>query len=253
MLADISGLKVLVFGGSSGIGAAAVDGFARHGAHVAIHFGRGRERASKIAATAQAQGVTVSTIGGDLCEVGTAARVVTEAAAALDGLDVVINNAGAMVGRARLAEAERSLYDQILDLNIWPVIEASKAALPYLQKSATPSIINVSSVAARLGGGPGAGLYASAKAFITNYTRSMARELAADGIRVNAIAPGLIDTAFHADTPSEVFESFAGNVPLGRAGKPEECTGSLLFLASAAMSGYITGHSLEINGGLLMI
>lgn len=253
MLEDIAGLKVLVFGGSSGIGAAAVDGFARCGAQVAIHYGRGRERALKIAAAAEAHGVVTTTIGGDLCEVGTATRVVEAAAAALQGLDVVINNAGAMVGRARLAAADRSLYDQVLDLNVWPVIEASKAALPYLQKSANPSIINVSSVAARMGGGPGAGIYASAKAFITNYTRSMARDLAGDGIRVNAIAPGLIDTAFHTDTPSEVFEGIASGVPLGRAGKPEECTGSLLFLASATMSGYITGNSIEINGGLLMV
>jgi 3-oxoacyl-[acyl-carrier protein] reductase len=252
MLADIIGLKVLIFGGSSGIGAAAVDGFARHGAQVAIHYGRGRERARKIAAAAEAQGVVATTIGEDLREVGAAARVVEAAATALGGLDVVINNAGAMVGRARLAEADRKLYEQILDLNVWPVIEASQAALPYLRQSANPSIINVSSMAARMGGGPGAGLYASAKAFITNFTRSMARDLAEDGIRVNAIAPGLIDTAFHAETPAEVFKGFAASVPLGRVGRAEECTGPLLFLASAAMGGYITGHSLEVNGGLLM-
>jgi 3-oxoacyl-[acyl-carrier protein] reductase len=140
-----------------------------------------------------------------------------------------------------------------MDLNVWPMIEASKAALVFLKQSARPSIINVSSMAARMGGGPGAGLYASAKAFVANFTRNMARDLATEGIRVNAISPGLIDTPFHAETPVDVFQGFSAGVPLGRAGKPEECTGSILFLASAAMSGYITGQSIEINGGLLMI
>lgn len=253
MLDDIRGLKVLVFGASSGIGAAAVEGFAGLGADVAIHYARGRDRAEGLCESLAASGVRAVTVGGDLTEPGAAARTVDEAVNALGGLDVLINNAGAMVGRARLEEVERRLYDQILDLNVWSVIEASKSALEPLRASRNASIINVSSVAARNGGGPGAGIYASAKAFVANYTRNMAKDLAADGIRVNAISPGVIETAFHSETPKEVLKGFVSAIPLGRAGRPEDCVGSLLFLASGAMSGYITGHIVEINGGLLMV
>lgn len=253
MLNDIRGLKVLVFGGSSGIGAAAVEEFAGLGADVAIHYASGRDRAAELRDKVAAAGVNAVSVGGDLRETGAATRVVEEAVEALGGLDVLINNAGAMVRRASLEEVEREIYDRIMDLNVWPVIEASQAALPKLRASKNASILNVSSIAARNGGGAGAGVYASAKAFVSNYTRNMAKELAKDGIRVNAIAPGLIQTPFHAETPKDVMDGLAGTIPMGRVGTPADCAGSLVFLASGAMSGYVTGHTIDINGGMLMI
>ncbi|SNY89978.1 3-oxoacyl-[acyl-carrier protein] reductase [Cohaesibacter sp. ES.047] len=252
MLNDIAGMKVLVFGGSSGIGAAAAEAFAAEGADVAIHYARGEERANTVAQKASSHGVKAVTIGADLFEEGAAAAAVKEAAEALGGLDVLINNAGAMVGRARLSDVERKLYDQIMDLNVWAVIEASQAALPYLKASDKASIINLASIAGRNGGGPGAGLYASAKAFVGNYTRNLAKDLAEFGIRANAIAPGFIKTAFHDETPQAVVDSIIASTPLGRAGVAEDCTGSLLFLASPQMSSFITGQTIEINGGALM-
>ena len=252
MLQDISGMKVLVFGGSSGIGAAAAEAFAAHGADVAIHYARGKDRAEAVAEKVRAHGVNAVTIGADLYKQGAAAAAVEEAAKGLGGIDVLINNAGAMVGRARLDAVERALYDQIMDLNVWAVIEASQAALPYLKASGKGSIINLASIAGRNGGGPGAGLYASAKAFVGNYTRNLAKDLAEFGIRANAIAPGFIKTMFHDATPQAVVDSMVASTPLARAGLAEDCTGSLLFLASPQMSGFITGQTIEINGGALM-
>jgi 3-oxoacyl-[acyl-carrier protein] reductase len=114
-------------------------------------------------------------------------------------------------------------------------------------------IINTSSIAARSGGGPGSGLYASSKAFVGNLTRGLAKELVEDRIRVNAVAPGVIATPFHErfSTPEQVAAMVA-TIPMGRAGTAEDCVGAYLFLASEALSGYVTGQVIEVNGGQLM-
>ena len=95
-------------------------------------------------------------------------------------------------------------------------------------------------------------MYASSKAFVHNLTRHLARDLGARGIRVNAVSPGVIDTPFHAATPPERMEAMRKSVALGRIGTPEECAGAFLFLASPALSGYITGQNIHVNGGQLM-
>ena len=113
-------------------------------------------------------------------------------------------------------------------------------------------IINVTSAAARAGGGPGAAAYAAAKGGLLTYTKALAKELVSQGIRVNGVAPGLIATPFHDRlTPPEVFQKLLTSVPMRRAGTSEEVAEAIVFLASPAAS-YITGESLEVNGGMLM-
>lgn len=253
MLHDLKGLKALVFGASSGIGADIALALASHGVDTAVHYCNGESRAKAVAQSAINSGVNAPLIKANLCEQGDAASAVSRAALAMGGLDILINNAGSMVGRAKLEDIDRQLYDNILDLNAWSVIEASQAALPYLRASDSGCIINLSTVAARNGGGIGAGLYASAKAFTTTMTRNMSKELANDNIRVNAISPGVIETPFHAETPKDILEGLTNAIPLGRLGKPQECAGAALFLASPSMSSYITGHIIDINGGLMMV
>ena len=114
------------------------------------------------------------------------------------------------------------------------------------------AIVNVGSIAGNDGGGPGSSMYASAKAFVHNLTRHLARDLAAKNIRVNAVSPGVIDTPFHAATPPERMEAMRRAVPMGRVGAPEDCVGAFLFLASGQMSGYVTGQNIHVNGGQLM-
>lgn len=170
----------------------------------------------------------------------------------LNGLDGLINNAGGMLGRIRTTEMPEGHFDRVVNLNARAVWDATVAAHPFL-RAARGYVINTSSVAARTGGGAGAVLYGATKSFVSSLTRGQAKEFVQDGIRVNAVAPGLIQTPFHEKyTSPEVQALQTATVPMGRAGLPEECVGAFLFLASPALSGYVTGQIIEVNGGQLM-
>lgn len=252
MFDDLAGKAVLITGAGSGIGSAVARGFARCGARVAIHFNKSTEHARTLHAEIAGTGGTALLIGADLTKPGEARRTVEEAVRAFGGLDILVNNAGSLIRRVAFADWTPDLYDDALDLNVRPVIEGSQAAIPSLEKSGSGAIINVGSIAGNDGGGPGSGHYAAAKAYVHTLTRHMARDLAARAIRVNAIAPGTIATPFHTATPPERMEAMRKATPLGRLGTAEDCVGPVLFLASPAMSGFITGQILHVNGGQLM-
>ncbi|MBD3838438.1 SDR family oxidoreductase [Brevundimonas sp.] len=144
-------------------------------------------------------------------------------------------------------------YDAVMDLNARSVLAASTAAIPHLKKEGGGFIINTTSIAARNGASGGAGIYGSAKAFVANVTRGMAKELIAYDIRVNAVAPGVILTPFHERySTAQQLEAQLATVPQKRFGTPEDCVGAYLFLASKTLSGYMIGQTLEVNGGQLM-
>ncbi|MEQ8701448.1 MAG: glucose 1-dehydrogenase [Bauldia litoralis] len=253
MLADIKGKRVLVTGSSTGIGAAVAAGFAEQGARVVIHFNASQREAGAVVDGIAAKGGEAHAIQADISTTAAADTLVGEAVDALGGLDVLINNAGAMIKRAPLAEVDDELYDRVLDTNIRSVVMTSKAARPHLRDAGAGVIITVSSIAARNGGGPGAGLYAGAKAFVLNFTRNMAKELAPDNIRVNGVSPGVIMTPFHERFSSaEWIETQRKTIPMGRIGTPDDAVGVFLFLASNAMSGYVNGQTIELNGGQYM-
>jgi 3-oxoacyl-[acyl-carrier protein] reductase len=253
MLDDLKGKRVLITGASTGIGAATAIEFGRLGSHVVVHYNSSEDDARAVVDTIRKAGGKADLLKGDVSVSAEAIRVVNEAAGILGGLDVLINNAGALVQRSPVTDITDELFDRVIDLNVRSVVMASKAAVPHLRKAGGGAIINTSSIAARNGGGPGAGLYASAKAFVSNLTRNMAKEYAADNIRVNAVAPGVIMTPFHQrfSTP-EMLEAMRKTIVMGRIGEPQECVGAYVFLASPAMSGYITGQVIEVNGGQLM-
>ncbi|GGG48584.1 SDR family NAD(P)-dependent oxidoreductase [Chelatococcus composti] len=253
MLDDLKGKRVLITGASTGIGAATAIEFGRLGSHVVVHYNSSEDDARAVVDTIRKAGGKADLLKGDVSVSAEAIRVVNEAAGILGGLDVLINNAGALVQRSPVTDITDELFDRVIDLNVRSVVMASKAAVPHLRKAGGGAIINTSSIAARNGGGPGAGLYASAKAFVSNLTRNMAKEYAADNIRVNAVAPGVIITPFHQrfSTP-EMLEAMRKTIVMGRIGEPQECVGAYVFLASPAMSGYITGQVIEVNGGQLM-
>lgn len=253
MFNDLKDKRILVTGSSTGIGAAVAEACAKLGANVAVHYNTSRAEAEAVIASIEASGGRASLVHGDVSTSQAAARVVDEAAAQLGGLDVLINNAGSLVQRAKLESVDDTLYDQVLDLNARSVIMASKAAIPHLRKAGGGSVIHTTSIAARNGGGVGSLLYASAKAFVSNAVRSMAKEFAAERIRVNGVAPGVILTPFHErfSTP-EMLEAVRNTIPMAKLGEPGDCVGAYLFFASDTLSGYVTGQVLEVNGGQFM-
>lgn len=252
MFNDLTGKAVLVTGASRGIGAAIANGFAEAGAHVAIHYNASREPAEKLAESINQSGGKAVTIGGDFSRSPEARKTVEEAATRLGGLDVLVNNAGAMVDRRDFVDIDDELLDAVNDLNIKSLVAASQAAVPHLEKSANGAIVNLGSIAGANGGGASVAHYAAAKGYVHTVTRSMAMALAGKGIRVNAIAPGVINTDFHAATPPEILNNLKNMIVMGRLGDAEDCVGSALFLSSRKASGYITGQVLHINGGQYM-
>lgn len=249
---DLAGKAVLVTGGSTGIGAALVSAYAAQGCSVGLHYNESREAAEGLADRLKDGGADIFVVQGDMSTGAEARRVVEETAGHFGRLDGLVNNAGGMLGRVPYAVLEEAHYERVMDLNCRSVVEASRAAVPWLRKQGG-FIVNTSSVAARNGGGNGAGLYASAKAFVSNYTRGLAKELVGDGIRVNAVAPGVILTPFHDRYSNEAqMAAMVSTIPMGRAASAEECVGAYLFLSSDLLAGYVTGQILEVNGGQLM-
>lgn len=249
---DLAGKVVLVTGGSTGIGAALVAAYAAQGCRVGLHYNESREPAETLAGRLRDDGAEIFLVQGDMSTGPEARRVIEETAAHFGRLDGLVNNAGGMLGRVPYAVLDEAHYDRVMDLNCRSVVEASRAAMPWLKKQGG-FIINTSSIAARNGGGNGAGLYASAKAFVSNYTRGLAKELVGDGVRVNAVAPGVILTPFHDRYSNEAqMAGMVSTIPMGRAARAEECVGAYLFLSSDLLSGYVTGQILEVNGGQLM-
>jgi 3-oxoacyl-[acyl-carrier protein] reductase len=249
---DLRNKSVLVTGASTGIGAALSRAFAGQGARVAVHFNSNAAAADALIRDIRSAGGTAVPVQGDLALSGAAASIVDAGARALGGLDVLINNAGSLISRRPILEADAAWIDQVFNLNAKAVVATCQAAVPHMDERGGGVIINVGSIAGLDGGGPGTGIYGSAKAFVHNLTRHLARELAARKIRVNTVSPGVIDTPFHAATPPERMEAMRKSVYLGRVGAPEDCVGAFLFLASAQLSGYITGQNIHVNGGQVM-
>ena len=252
--ADLCGKVVLVTGGGSGIGAAIAEAFGAHGAKVGIHFHGSREQAvAELIKRIRSAGGDAFSLQADFRSSQAVAETVEQVAAHFGRLDILINNAGSMVGRRRLAELDDDFIGQVFDLNARSVATACRASLPILSQQKSGCIINVSSISARTGGSPGSSIYSASKAFVSTLTRSLARELADQHIRVNAISPGTIDTAFHEQFSSrEKLNKTQETIPMQRLGVAQDCTGTALYLASNSLSGYVTGQVIEINGGQLM-
>lgn len=253
MLSDLSGKHVLITGASTGIGAAVATQLASLGAVVAVHGNRNAEAANEVVESIEKAGGRAAAVLGNLSEPEICGRIVAEAASALGGLDILINNAGAMFDRVTNADFDEEVYQEVFDLNVKAVLSVTKAAFPHLKAAGGGSIINTGSVVGRMGGFSGSTVYAAAKAAVHSITRNAAREFAPHAIRVNTVAPGFISTPFHAGTPAAIREQIATQIPLQRLGDVQDCVGAFVFLASASMSAYITGQILDVNGGQFMM
>jgi len=253
MLSDLKGKAVLITGASTGIGAAAARAFGRLGSRVAIHYNASRTKAEQVAADVRAAGAEAMLTGGDLSEPSSVTKVVADTLAAFGRIDVLINNAGGLIKRTRIEDYSPEFLQEVIALNATQVAMFMREVIPIMRRQKSGSVINVSSIAARHGGGAGAIIYAGTKGFISTATHGWAKEVAGDGIRVNAVSPGVIATPFHErySTP-EQLKAMQATIPMNRLGTAEECAGTFVYLASGAMSGYVTGQVIEVNGGQYM-
>ncbi len=241
-----------VTGSSTGIGRAIALGFAREGCRVVVHYNSSEDKAHEVADRVGELDGEALLVKGDVSDSGDVRRMTGEIEGRYGRVDVLVNNAGSLIERRTLEEMTEDLWDRVMEVNLKSVYLCSQAVLPLMRRRGKGRIINVTSVAARNGGGPGSAAYATAKGGVSTLTRAMARELVADGVLVNGIAPGIIATPFHDRfTPPEVRNQMAQGIPLEREGTPEETAGAVLFLASSAAD-YLVGEIIEINGGLLM-
>ena len=249
---DLNGKVALVTGASSGIGAATARLLAKQGARVAVGFHQNQAGAMAVLESIAAAGGTAVAAVGDFRKVSEIHSVIAQVISEFGPIDILINNAGSLVKRVPVRELTEEFYNDVLDLNLKSAVFASKAVAQSMIDRRSGVIVNVVSIAGHNGGGPGAGMYATAKAALQCFTKSLAKEMAPHGVRVNAVSPGVIDTPFHEtfSTP-EMIANFVKTIPMGRVGTSEECANLIAFLASNAAS-YIAGETVEINGGQLM-
>jgi len=249
---DLTGRVALVTGASSGIGQATAETLADLGAAVALGYHRNRDGAEAARDRIVAAGGTAIAVGADVQRSEEVRALVDRVTSDLGPIDILVNNAGSLIARASLLEMTEERINAILALNFTSAVLVTQAVMPSMIARRRGAIINVASIAGHTGGGPGATVYASSKAALASFTKGLARDLAPQGIRVNAISPGVIDTPFHEmfSTP-EMLQNFVKSIPIGRVGTAAECATVIAFLASDAAS-YIVGESIEVNGGQLM-
>ena len=243
--------RVAVISGAAtenGIGLATARLFAEHGAAVAILDLQRQDPAHVAAAIGKAhRGYTCNVTKKDECE-GIARRIIEDFGA----VDILINNAG-ITQPIRIMDIKPENYDAVLDVSLRGMLYLSQAFIPHMISRGKGSIASTSSVSALTGGGFfGGPHYSAAKAGMLGLTKDMARELAPKGIRVNAVAPGMVDTDIRGDLMSqEIFNKILGTIPMGRIASPREIASVFLFLASD-LSSFVTGATIDVNGGMFI-
>jgi 3-oxoacyl-[acyl-carrier protein] reductase len=243
----------LVTGAGAGLGRACALTLGQRGARVAVHYMKSRSGAEEVVAALKAAGAEGEAFQGDLTKSADVRSLVDAVTTRFGSVDILVNNAGDLIERKPLLEMSDELFHAVMDVNVTSTFLMCRAVAPGMVTRKRGVIVNMSSLAAWNGGGPGAGAYAAAKGAVVSLTKALAKELAPHGIRVNSVAPGLIgETAFHGRfTPPAAFENAAKGVLLGRAGTPDEVATVVAFLASPDSS-FLTGETIEINGGMNM-
>lgn len=249
----LHGQLALVTGGSGGIGAAIAEKLASCGALVAVHYWRNRGRAEETVLRIREAGGQAAAFCADLAEVAQIESLVRDVHTAFGcTVDILINNAGQMNRRASITELTEDDYADMLGINFKSCVFASKAVLPFMLEKGKGSIVNIASLAAHHGGGAGVAMYAAAKSAMLAFTKNAAKEFAGKGIRINAVAPGVItNTSNDRFKTEDIHKAIVAGIPLGREGLPEDVAGAVLFLTSE-LSAFITGETLDVNGGMFM-
>lgn len=246
---ELQGKTAIVTGGGRDIGKAISIKLASMGAKVVINYYNTADEAENTLSIIKENGGEAILVKADLTKWDECFKLVEETQKAFgEEINILVNNTGGLVARKKLCEMDEKFWDFLMDLNLKSVFMMHKAAVPHMKSGS--SIINIASQAGRDGGGGGASAYATTKGAVMTFTRAMAKELGPDGIRVNALCPGLIATTFHDTfTPDTVRDMVANKTPLRREGTAEEVANLVGCLASNETS-FVTGANFDINGGL---
>jgi len=243
------GKTALITGSSRDIGRACAVSFGAEGCNVVINYNSNEAAANEAVAAVEAAGGKAIAVKADVtkkAEVDALVKATTNAFGS--NIDFLVNNAGGLVARKKLPEMDEEFFNWVMQLNVTSAFLVTQAVVPHMPKGS--AVVNLGSLAGRDGGGGGATAYGAAKGALMTFTRGMAKELGPQGIRVNGLAPGMIDTTFHDTfTPEAARKNLESNVPMRRQGVSEDCADLVLYLASDK-SAYITGANIDINGGL---
>jgi len=250
---DLKNKVALITGASSGIGRATAEVLGASGARVAVNYFKNGKGANEAVAAIKASGGEAVALKADVRKAAECAALVAATEKAFGPIDILVNNAGSLVERMRILDLTEERWDEVFDLNLKSAYLCCRAVAKSMMDRKSGVMINVSSIAARNGGGLGASHYAAAKGGMTTFSKSLAKEMAQHNVRVNCVEPGVIDTPFHEQfsTP-ELMKAFTASIPMGRVGTSAEVAQAIAFLCSDASS-YLCGESIEINGGMLML
>lgn len=245
----LKGKTAVVTGGARDIGREVAIKLAKEGANVVVNYYLSQEDGDTTLKLIEEEGGKAIIVQGDMTKQEDIDTLVSESKKAFgEEVHVLVNVAGGLIARKTIEEMDVDFFDTMIDVNFKSVFLVTKAFKPLMKSGA--SIVNFASQAGRDGGGPGAALYASAKGAVMTYTRGLAKEFGPQGIRVNALCPGMIATAFHDTfTKPEVRTNVANGTPLRREGKASEVADLVAYLASDESS-FLTGNNIDINGGL---
>jgi 3-oxoacyl-[acyl-carrier protein] reductase len=250
-MGNLKGKRALVTGAEQGIGYATAEMLIEAGCDIALHYFAGDEGPKALAEIAKAKGQRAIWLQADLTQEEATKKCVADAISFLGGMDVLINNVGGLIGRKALVEVDMKFWQTVLDVNLKTMILVTRECAPALWKSGSASVVNLASLAGRKGGHSGSLVYSMTKGAVLTFTRALAQEWGPKGVRVNAVAPGLIlGTRFHNTfTTKESAEETIQGIPLGRAGNIYDVARAIAFLASE-YDGFISGETIDINGGV---
>lgn len=246
---NLKGKVAVVTGGSRDIGRAVCVKLAKEGAKVVVNYFDSEVLRDETLAEIKAVGGEAIAVHADVTKQADIDNMVAKTKEAFgEKVDILVNVAGGLFARKSLTELDESFVDLVMNVNFKSVVFVCQAFRPMMSEGG--SIINFASQAGRDGGGPGAGIYAASKGAVSTYTRSLAKELGPDGIRVNALNPGMIATKFHDDfTKDQVRVNVANSTPLRREGRADEVADLVAYLAGPEAS-FLAGNNIDINGGL---
>ena len=247
---NLDGKVALVTGASRDIGRAISISLAKAGVKVLVNYYRDKSMGEKTVSIIKNNGGNAKAVYADVTNSGDVSKMIKKSQEVFGNeVHILVNNVGGLFARKKISEIDENFYNLLMDVNFKSVFLVTKAIKPLMPEGG--SIVNISSQAARDGGGSGSSLYSASKGAVTSYTRALAKEFGPDGIRVNAITAGMTSTRFHDDfTSDEIRKKVAGATPLRREGRPEEIADLAIYLASDSSS-YITGANIDINGGIL--